>query len=299
MAAAFAAINRGEASLARENCAAALAAEDALTVPRAYIENLDAYRYHLMAFVASSTGAWDDAAAAYLDGAAAHRRAGRTTLLGGCLTGAASVLCYSGRFTDALPIASDAVAVARATRVPGLITMSLVALAEALSQQEPGQARALLDEAAHQSLDNDVSAVLTQMTFAASMLRDWPRAASLARRAIPLVHWENNRPFLHAVLTVSARALADTDPEAAATIQGAAHALTMTFDRSAATAKEPGTNRGGVTVETRDETTRLLTEALGDQRLRAVRDHGAAMDTDTAVAYTLARLDAFLTNTDA
>ena len=35
----------------------------------------------------------------------------------------------------------------------------------------------------------------------------------------------NHRPYLHAVLTVSARALADTDPDAAATIQGAAHTL--------------------------------------------------------------------------
>jgi hypothetical protein len=51
-------------------------------------------------------------------------------------------------------------------------------------------------------------------------------------------------------------------------------------------------------VETRRETTRHLVEALGDEQLRALRDHGAAIDTDTAVAYTLSRLDAFLTHSD-
>ena len=52
-------------------------------------------------------------------------------------------------------------------------------------------------------------------------------------------------------------------------------------------------------AETRRDTTRLLIDALGDQQLRALRDHGAAMDTDTAAAYTRTHLDAFLTNTDA
>ena len=52
-------------------------------------------------------------------------------------------------------------------------------------------------------------------------------------------------------------------------------------------------------AETRRGTTRLLITALGDQQLRAMRDHGAEMDSDTAVAYALNRLDAFLTHTDA
>jgi len=57
--------------------------------------------------------------------------------------------------------------------------------------------------------------------------------------------------------------------------------------------------RSGLFIETRRETTRLLVETLGDDQLRALREHGAALDTDAAVAYTLARLDTYLTNTDA
>ena len=72
------------------------------------------------------------------------------------------------------------------------------------------------------------------------MTRDWPLAARFATRSIPLIHWINHRPFLFGILTISARALADTDPEAAATIQGAAHTLMMP--------SAPATNAGRVTT---------------------------------------------------
>jgi hypothetical protein len=223
------------------------------------------------------------------------------------LSGAASALCYGGRFADAAPIATQGLAVARAAGIPTQITVNLVALAMALSRQEPDRARALLDEASHQNLDYDAYTELTQMTLAAAMIRDWPLTARFATRSIPHAHWLNHRPFLHALFTVSARALADTDPEAAATLQGAVHTLSATLalatTAGAAETSVPRTRRGpadrpGLIVETRRDTTRLLIEALGDERLGALRDHGATLDTDTAVAYTLSRLDAFLTNAD-
>ena len=77
------------------------------------------------------------------------------------------------------------------------------------------------------------------MTLTAAMLGDWPLTARFATRSIPHVHWINHRPYLHAVLTVSARALADTDPEAAATIQGAAHTLIATAAAAAAPPQPP------------------------------------------------------------
>ena len=146
------------------------------------------------------------------------------------------------------------------------------------------------------------------MTLTAVMLSDWPLTARFAIRSIPHLHWLNHRPYLHGVFTVSARALADTDPEAAATIQGAAHTFIATLASSTTTTtttavpqptKSDGAAKGrGLIIETRRQATRLLVETLGEEQLRVLRDHGAAMDTDTAVAYTLSRLDAFLTNTD-
>ena len=161
----------------------------------------------------------------------------------------------------------------------------------------------LLGEGAHQDLDYEAYSELIRGTLAAAMIRDWPLTARFATRSIPHAHWMNHRPYLHGLFTVSARALADADPEGAATIQGAAYAVlaipastatTTTTDAPAApTAGEP-TDQSGLIVDTRRETSRLLTEALGDQQLRTFRDHGTAMDTDTAVAYTLTHLEAFL-----
>ena len=308
MAAAFAAEPRGEASLALEYGDAALDAERTSTGPRPYTTDLNANRPFLSALVALSTGAWDDAAAAFLESAERHRRADRMASVGSHLDGAASALCYGGRLADAVPVATEGLAIGRAIGVPTVISVGLVALAQALSHQEPERARALLDEAAHRTLDYEHYGELLQMTLAASMLSDWPLTARFATRGIPLLRWINHRPNLHAILTVTARALADTDPEAAATIQGAAHTLIATAaptTTATATAKAPAApmhggppDRPGLIVETRRATTRLLAEALGDEQLRTLRDHGAAMDTDTAVAYTLSRLDAFLANAD-
>ena len=185
-----------------------------------------------------------------------------------------------------------------------LINEALVALAQALSRQDSERASALLSEAAHHDLDYEAYSELIRVTLAAAMIRDWPLTARCATRSIPHAHWMNHQPYLHGVSTVSARALAETDSEAAATIQGAAHTLltisaptttTATTDAPPVPARGGSADTGGLIVDTRRETTRLLVEALGEERLGALRDHGTAMDTDTAVAYTLARLDTFLT----
>ena len=302
---AFSAETRGEATLALEYGDAALEAERALTVPRPYSVDLSASRYSLAGMVAISTGAWDEAAAAFLEAAELERRADRMGWVATRLGSAASALCYGGRFADAVPVATEGLGIARATGMQVTITTNLVALAQALCHQDPERARALLEEASHTALEYESWAELTQMTLAAAMLSDWPLTARFATRSIRHLHWVNHRPYLAGILNVAARALSDTDPEAAATIQGAAHdlvvtAATKTAPASAGSGRAPtdNTHRTGLIVETRRDTTRRLIDTLGDERLRTLRDHGAAMDTDTAVAYTLSRLDAFLTNTD-
>ena len=216
-------------------------------------------------------------------------------------------MCYAGRFAEAVPVATEGLALARALGMPWLINECRIALAQALSSQDRERASALLREAAHQDLEYESFSELIRMTLAAAMIRDWPLTAHFATRSIPHAHWMNHRPYLHGTLTVSARALAGTDPEGAATVQGAAHALlampaptTSTATSDAPPAPAPGgpADRGGLIVDTRRETSRFLAEALGDEQLRALRDHGAAMDTDTAVAYTIAHLEAFLAKPD-
>ena len=252
-----------------------------------------------------STGAWDAAAAAFLECVEGFRRADNMGLVVTNLAGAASALCYAGRFTDAVPVATEGLALARALGMPRHINECLIALAQALSRQDPERASALLDEAGHQNLEYEAYSELIRITLAAAMISDWPLTARFATRSIPHAHWMNHRPYLHGVLTVSARALADTDPEAAATIQGAAHTLMITATptttpAAASQAAPPGEPANGpnLFVETRRETTGILVDAIGREGLHELRERGAALDTDSAVAYTLSRLAAYLTNTD-
>ena len=225
MAAAYAAQARGEASLALEYSDAALDVEQALPARSPYTLDLSALGVYLSAVLAVSTGAWDEAAAAFLEAAEALRTAERMGYVRQHPVVEPRRRCVtpgdSPRLSPSRPKGSPS----PARGMPVLINECLVALAQALSRQDPERARALLLEAAHHDLDYETYSELIRTTLAAAMIRDWPLTARFATRSIPHAHWMNHRPYLHGILTVSARALAETDPEAAATIQGAAYAL--------------------------------------------------------------------------
>ena len=143
---------------------------------------------------------------------------------------------------------------------------------------------------------------LTQGVLVAARLRDAPFALELAKPAVRHLHWSGDRPQLAGVLNVVAWAIADTDPDAAATIQGAARALTLADIPTLAAADTRGQASPapvqveavtgiGVLTELRRETTRHLADVLGQERLRELRAQGEAMDADQAVAYALAHID--------
>ena len=225
--------------------------------------------------------------------------------------------CYDGRPLDALPIATEGLALARRSGAPTFIVINLDALAMAVAGDDPERARALLHEATELSatLDYENMSELTQMTLVGATLADWPQTARLASRSLPHLHWTNDRPQLGGILNVAAHVLCDTDPDAAATILGATRTLAATSAPPApATGKQAApttttpTNpasptrtasgesaRGGLIVELRRETTRRLIDTLGETRLHELRDHGTLMDTDQAVAYALTHLDTYLT----
>jgi hypothetical protein len=96
------------------------------------------------------------------------------------------------------------------------------------------------------------------------------------------------------LFVLSARALAGPDPEGAAVVQSAARSLAASLEPDASTVSgSMPEQRVGDFVAANRETSRLVTEVLGDDRVRALRAQGAAMDTDEAVAFTLAHLEAF------
>src|SRR5262249_10498167 len=129
---------------------------------------------------------------------------------------------------------------------------------------------------------------------------DWHLTARLAGPTIRSLHWANSWAMLAGIFNVSARALCETDPKAAAMIQGAARslALAITPASSADSTSSSTDNPAALIIETRRATTRLLNEALGNDLLRELRERGAALHRDDAIGYMLARLDEFLARGD-
>ena len=85
-----------------------------------------------------------------------------------------------------------------------------------------------------------------------------------------------SRLVLAGIVTFVARALAPSQPEAAAVLQGAAHGLSLALGPAE-----------DVIVKARDQTTRLLTESLGEPRLRELRSEGKDMDFIQTCTYAL------------
>jgi hypothetical protein len=177
--------------------------------------------------------------------------------------------------------------------MPTAINSNLLALAQAAAREDAERARALLREASRIALDHEGYTELVQMTFAAATIGDWPLTAQFAARAIRHLHWINQRPYLAGVLNLAARAIADTDPEGSAVVQGAAYTLALAAFVDAAPGGDApaAATAGGLITDCRREATRLVRQSLGDEKLRALRDQGAAMEIDDAVAFAIDRLE--------
>jgi predicted ATPase/class 3 adenylate cyclase len=294
LSAALEADARGEPSVARKHLAA-FDAEVVSVDSQPSTTELNQLRWTVVSSLALAAGDWEAAATSLLEAADLSRLAGNNELLAIDLGGAANALCVAGRYADAVPIAIEGLALARASGMPTAINFNLLALAQAVAREEPERARALLHEASRNALDYEGVSELTQMTFAAATIHDWPLTAQFAARTIRHLHWINQRPYLGGVLNLAARALADADPEGCAVIQGAAYTLAAAAVTEVATPGDASTSAGtggGLITESRREATRLVRQSLGDEQLRALRDRGAAMDIDDAVAFAIDRLEA-------
>jgi len=171
----------------------------------------------------------------------------------------------------AVPLASQAHALARQIGAPALIASGLLAVGATVAGTDPARARACLSESRELSAALGYQSVrdLVWATAIAFLVRDATGTLELGRRAIRGLQWGGDRVRVGFVLYMIAGALAATRPEAAATIQGAAETYMV---------ESPiFTQVIGSTV----------TEALGDEGERELRARGAGMNWDQAVAYTL------------
>ena len=178
---------------------------------------------------------------------------------------AAAARVFAGDAPGAIPLASEALALARQIRAPALIASGLLAVGLAVADTDPGRSRASLRESGELSTalgyQNDLG--LLWATGIAYRINDQAATLELGRRAIRGLRWGGDRLRMGLVLHMIAGALAATRPASAATIQGAAEANVVA---------PPSLNA------------RI---ALGDECVRELRARGADMDWDQAVAYTI------------
>jgi hypothetical protein len=218
---------------------------------------------------AITTGAFADA------GRLAERAAGLARAGGDLadaslqLTIAAGCHLLVGDAPGAVPLAREALALARQVGAPALVAAGLLAVGATVADADPEQARACLRESRELSTALGYQSALDHVwaTGIAFLVGDQAAALELGHGAIRALQWGGDRLRMGLVLHLIAGALASTRPDAAAIIQGAAEAYVAQAPMFALLSS-------------------AVTASLGDERARELRARGADMDWDQALAYT-------------
>jgi len=221
--------------------------------------------------IAATTGALTDAARLAEQAAGIARAGGDLADASIGLTFAAADHVLAGDAPAAVPLAKEALALARQIGAPALIARSLLAVGATVVGTDPGQARACLRESRELSTPLGYQSALDLVWAAgiALLVGDQAAALELGRSAIHGLQWGGNRLRVGFVLHIIAGALVTTRPDAAAIIHGAAETYVV---------KSPLSD---------ELISSIVTAALGEERARELRDRGADMDWDQALAYTL------------
>ncbi len=220
--------------------------------------------------IAATVGAFADTARLAEEAAAIARTGGDladTSLQLGMAAGG-HLLVGDAR---AVPLAREALVLARQIGAPALIASGLLAVGATVAETDPEQARACLRESLELSTALGYQSALDLVWAAgiASLVNDRTATLELGRSAIRALQRGGDRLLMSNVINIIAGTLAAAQPEAAAIIQGAAKAYMVeppNFDRPVSL---------------------IVTEALGEERARELRARGADMDWDQAIAYTL------------
>jgi predicted ATPase/class 3 adenylate cyclase len=220
--------------------------------------------------IAVTTGAFADAARFAEQAAGIARAGGDAADASVELTIAAGCHILIDNAPAAVPLATEALALARQIGAPALIASSLLAVGVAVGGTDPDHARACLRESREltTALGYQSGIDLVWATAIAFFIGDQVATLELGRDAIRGLQWAG-RMRMGPVLYMTAGALVTSRPDAAAVVQGAADAYSAPSQKLARL------------VSSR------VTEALGEERARELRARGSDMDWDQALAYTL------------
>jgi predicted ATPase/class 3 adenylate cyclase len=221
--------------------------------------------------IASTRGAFADAARLSEQAAGIARAGGDLADASVELTFAVGNHIFAGDEPNGVPLAHEALALARQIGAPALIATGLLAVGATVAGTDPGQASACLRESRELStaLGYQSGTDLVWAAGVAFLTGDQAATLEFASRAIHGLQWGGNRQRMGFVLHIIAAVLAATQPEAAAIIHGAAETHVGQPERTAQLISS------------------IVTAALGEERARDLRARGAGMDWDQALAYTL------------
>jgi hypothetical protein len=240
-----------------------------------------------------------------LQSAETAHAAGRLSLAGWLAGGGAQYLSWIDP-EAAAQAAGKGLAWARQSGSPYAIGMNLCALAMALADSNPEQARQLLAEGLGFGLE---TVWLTSACTAAGRLAEW---SMLLHMAAPLLRFEQRTGLvgelnMGGILNLIARGLAPSQPECAAQIQGAVAGLIsvasagqqpvaggVSSSRPSATTPMGPSPITEFHTRVRHDTTPLLVESIGEPRMRELRARGAAMDRDETYAFARSDIEAHL-----
>jgi len=262
---------RGDVTGAEELCRRAADASERQATPDWRVEEaITAAR----SSIAVTTGAFADAARLAEQVAGLARAGGDLADASVELTFAVADHLIVGNDQRAVPLANEALMLARQINAPALIARCLLALAAAVAETDPGQARAYLRESRELSTALGYQSAI-DLTWAATVsfaVGAQAAALELSRRAIHGLQGGGDRIRAGLVLHMVVNILAATRPDAAAIIQGAAqaHAIGPT----------------GRIVQLSSD----LAAALGEERAGELHARGANMNWDQAIAYTLTQI---------
>jgi predicted ATPase/class 3 adenylate cyclase len=224
--------------------------------------------------IAAATGAFTDAAHLAERAAGLARAGGDLADASVDLATAAVAHVLAVDDPGAVPLASEALALARQIGAPALVATSLLAVGLAVAETDPARAGACLRESRELSvaLGYQSGYDLSRAAAIAMLTGDRPATLELGRRAIRGLGWGGDRRRVGLVFYIIAAALAATRPEAAAIIQGTAE------------------THVGQPARTAQRISSTVAAALGAERARELRARGAGMDWDQALAYTLTQI---------
>jgi hypothetical protein len=254
------------------------------------------------AATAFNVGDWRRAAHLMELSAPAWKRLNHLGQAAACLGGGAVFYAIAGDTETARACATEGLALARSLGVPSLIARNLAALASALADGDPDQARALLREAVEvfRTLGFQNVNDVTQAVLVGAQVRDWEIVLECAPYSVAHLHWLGQRPVLAGVLTIAGRAIVETDPDATAVLQGISRRLAIgagTDRTSGPPIADNAPHTRELVGHLRHETTAHLDTVLGADRRLELRAAGEAMGTDDAVAYVLSHLDKSIAST--